>query len=52
MTRAGRAILANYEGTRAITGDDDEYVSGLWSALECLAAPYSDHPDYRPEWKP
>jgi hypothetical protein len=49
---AGRALLADHEGTRAITGDDDEYVSGLAFAIRALASAWSDHPDYREEWKP
>jgi hypothetical protein len=44
--QAGRKILADYEGTRAITGDNDEYVAGLSAALSALASAYSDHPDY------
>jgi hypothetical protein len=23
-----------------------------YGALQCLALPYADHPDYRPEWRP
>lgn len=45
---AKRKILADYEGTRAITGDDDEYVAGLGLALSALATVWSDHPDYDP----
>lgn len=26
--------------------------SGLWEAIELLALPYSDHPDYEEEWRP
>ena len=44
--QAGRKILADYEGTRAITGDNDEYVAGLSAALSALASVYSDHPDW------
>lgn len=25
---------------------------GLWRAVRLVGAVYSDHPDYRPEWKP
>jgi hypothetical protein len=47
---AKRAIL-NYESAGLLGGlHIDGW--GMWrDALKCLAAVYSDHPDYRDEWK-
>ena len=41
---AKRAILDDHES------EDGPYFSGSYPALRRLAAIYSDHPDYRPEW--
>ena len=53
---AARAMLDLCE--RVIRDDDGhDYYSDGWAglgvakfALGCLSAPYSDHPDYRPDW--
>jgi hypothetical protein len=57
-------VLAECEAKRRIVEgaanepdvNADQRDIGLWegylSAAELLALPYSDHPDYRPEWKP
>lgn len=50
---AGRAILANHDDTH----DCGDRRSWEFPYVGCrdvlaLAAIYSDHPDYRPEWKP
>ena len=57
-----REIVTAYEWTAARKADgggiERNYhfrsgqVNALETAAECLAAVYSDHPDYRPEWKP
>jgi hypothetical protein len=50
---AKRAILARYEERPANLGDSlqqGQECMGLLYAMEALAAVYSDHPDYDPEW--
>jgi lipopolysaccharide biosynthesis regulator YciM len=42
---AGRQLLAYY-------GVDHDWDPALAFAIELRAAEYSDHPDYRQEWKP
>lgn len=52
---AKRKILTEYEeaDARAKYPDFDGGVfSGLELVVQHLAVPYSDHPDYREEWKP
>ena len=50
---AGRAIVAEYVAVRKLQGLTDTPEDGYrdW-VLRQLAAVYSDHPDYRQEWKP
>lgn len=52
---AKRQIISEYlaEGHNP-TGEmrDYGYEAGLERALELLALPFEDHPDYRQEWKP
>lgn len=57
---AGRIILARYADTLARMEDDD-YPAGVARdqgreyedfVLPCLAAAWSDHPDYDQEWEP
>lgn len=58
-------VLAEVESKRQIIGAyisagdnpsgemrDFGHAEGLEEALEFLALPYADHPDYRQEWKP
>lgn len=53
-------VLAECEAKRRVVeeysavpdGQQGPYRAGLGRALRCLALPYSDHPDYRPEWRP
>ncbi len=51
---AKRAIVADYENTDGDSPRDRE--RGRWdrshAAVRHLAAVYSHHPDYRPEWAP
>jgi len=57
---AKRAILKRYE--HAVSGELPEWTAGrelisaaiaiLFVAIRELTAVYSDHPDYRQEWKP
>ena len=57
---AKRAIFAEHERLRSIARsfapDDGPMSTGrvqaMRTALSILAAVYSDHPDYDPEWKP
>lgn len=53
---AKRAILARHaeaQGWSYPPGDGDEAVQDeLVTVVRHLAAVYSDHPDYRQEWKP
>ncbi len=59
---AKRAIVAAYEWTAARKADgggiENNYnfrsgqVNALETAIQCLAAAWSDHPDYRADWKP
>lgn len=53
---AGRAILARHVAVQAWSyppGDGDEAVQGeLDTVIRHLIAAWSDHPDYRQEWKP
>ena len=46
--QAGRAIMRYYGTPLGFPGEKG--VPG--PAMRALAAVYSDHPDYRPEWKP
>lgn len=48
---ARRRIVEAFERAEA-NGVDSEMGYGLVVALELLALPYADHPDYREEWKP
>jgi hypothetical protein len=62
--KAMRSILDLYAQTLAITQagpgaicgrdymDAQRELAPLRAAAEALAAIWSDHPDYRPEWKP
>jgi len=50
-------VLAECEAKRNLITlvESDGTYSGDWMegrALAHLAAPYADHPDYRPEWRP
>jgi hypothetical protein len=52
---ARRTVVASYE--RLIRdardgGASDGTVLGLERVLKCIASPYADHPDHRPEWSP
>jgi hypothetical protein len=51
-----RAQIDNMDAVAAEEWDPDRYSTGTTGAsdllLKLLALPYSDHPDYRPEWKP
>ena len=54
---AGRAILARYGSLASVTNlgehlQRSQEQAGLSFAIRQLAEIYSDHPDYRPEWKP
>jgi hypothetical protein len=53
---AKRKILARYAEALSWSyppGDGDEAtLETLAFAVRCLAAAYSDHPDYDPEWRP
>ena len=57
---AGRAIIARYKRAAALPasviafthGQDDGYAQACLDVIRDLAALYSDHPDYRQEWKP
>jgi Family of unknown function (DUF6221) len=45
---ADRLILAVY----VLQNEDPGYLKGLKYAIACRAERFSDHPDYRPEWRP
>jgi hypothetical protein len=59
-----RRVLAECDAKRRIIGqcqmalkeyDEMPYGGAAWlgdDTLKLLALPYSDHPDYQPEWKP
>ena len=57
---AGRAIIERYKHAAAApppnanftAGQDDGYRQACADAIRDLAAVWSDHPDYRQEWKP
>jgi hypothetical protein len=49
---AKRAILGAYESQRAAQFNDPAVVDELRDVVQTLASVHSDHPDYRPEWKP
>jgi hypothetical protein len=53
---AARAIVAAYLKAKGIEpddwADDPALCEGLHMAIYARAAVYSDHPDYRQEWKP
>ena len=57
--QAQQLILERYERARTIpesavsftAGQDDGYRQACEDALRDFNAIYSDHPDYRPEWK-
>ena len=55
--KAKRKILAEYKPAARFDGPGEpEYAygwaEGLGMAVRALAAVYSDHEDYRPEWQP
>lgn len=47
---ADRKLIAEYEAENPAEGPS--YFFGLWVAIRIRAERFSDHPDYRPEWKP
>lgn len=47
---ARRKILAEYNADSA-NGETPDYYAGLAFTIKALAAFWSDHPDYREEWK-
>jgi hypothetical protein len=57
---AGRAIIERYKRAAAApppnanftAGQDDGYRQACADAIRDLAAVWSDHPDYREEWRP
>ena len=57
---AKRAMIARYERAAALPasvvsfthGQDDGYAQACADAIRDAAAVWSDHPDYRQEWKP
>ena len=54
---AGRAILAEYgriaeSARRYPNAANAAALIAMQTAVRHLVAVYSDHPDYRPEWKP
>jgi Family of unknown function (DUF6221) len=52
---ADRKLLAAYrqaEQERPVTSWESDYTQALERAVQIRAERFSDHPDYRPEWKP
>lgn len=53
---ADRRLLAEWQKAEADPAVDDQWNAGLAAglrlAVQIRAARHSDHPDYRPEWKP
>lgn len=46
------AMDARHRSGRLRTEPESQHTVGFLSVLPFLALPYSDHPDYRQEWKP
>ena len=57
---AGRLLIERYKRACAVresvvsftAGQDDGYRQACLDSIRDLAAVWSDHPDYRAEWKP
>lgn len=64
LERESARVLAECEAKRRIVAIASEQMEVgrrtlargweqmAWDALEALALPYADHPDYQPEWRP
>ena len=53
---ADRSLLAEWQKAETDPAVDDQwnagFAAGLRLAVQIRATRHSDHPDYRPEWKP
>jgi hypothetical protein len=48
-------VLAECEAKRRVVAASEQghggWPDGVYFALQCLALPYADHPDFREEWR-